>query len=47
MQTSCRLIVATQNLGGNYDMKAIYQGWLDSGLTHKKQWLTLCLNAPI
>jgi hypothetical protein len=34
-------MVATQQLGKKYDMKAIYQGWLDSGLTHKKQWLRL------
>jgi hypothetical protein len=38
---------ATQQVGGKYDMNAIYQGWLDTGLTHIKQWLTLCLNSPI
>jgi hypothetical protein len=38
-QSVSRLTVATQQVGGKDDMGAIYQGCLDSGLTHRKLWL--------
>jgi hypothetical protein len=32
-------MVATQKVGEKDDMRVIYQGWLDSGLTCRKRWL--------
>jgi hypothetical protein len=33
------LMVCIQQVGGKYDMRAIYQGWPDSGLPCRKWWL--------